>query len=751
MFEASPPRPRLRTTVILLLIAGLAGLSTLPHAQTAAAAAPLFSDGFESGTTAAWTKATGVVVQTQTVHAGTWAASMTSTGGGTGTSAVASLPAGHAELFLKAWVDLKSSNLQTALLRMRAAGGADIASAGVLASGRLYAQSGGGAIVPSQIPMPKGSWHELQLHVALGSAGGDGRIDVWLDGVPVTALSLNVPVGTAPIARVQIGDGGASRNYAAVFDDVAADASYVDDLPPAVPLGIRATAQSSSSIEVSWNASQDVGTVGYTLYRLDGSTWTNLGSLSARRYVDAGLTASTLYTYAVDAVDAAGVHSVRSSPVAGMTRPSGAVPVTHVVIIDQENHSFDNVLGKFCAEVASGQITGHQPCDGATTATLSNGSVVNLTQATDLVSGVDHSVGGQQTAIDGGAMDGFDQIDGCRKPAGYACLSQFDPSQIPNLAALAQRYALSDRTFEMYRSPSWAGHMVLASATQDGFQGDIPTKSTYTNQIGPGWGCDSFRDAQWWNGSSYVLVPSCVPDISGAGPYRSSPVPYVPTIFDRMEGADLSWKIYGGSGPTGGNSSGSGYGWSICPTFYECLGSSQKANWGPAADVIADANVGALPNFSIVAPMAVNSQHNNYSMTPGDNWIGQILAAIQAGPDWASTAVFITYDDCGCFYDHVPPPSAQAGVRVPLVIVSPYAKRGMTDSHVATFGSLLAYAEHLYGLAPLATADAGAYDYRSSFNYAAPVKADPVIMVRRTIPAAERAWIRAHPVIDDPT
>ena len=633
-------------------------------------------------------------------------------------------------------------------MRMRSGAGADVASMGILPNGRLFARAGG--ISKSSVSvLPTGAWHELQLHA--DTRVGLSRVDVWLDGVPLTDLARTIPSGGAPVARVQIGEGAASRAYSAVYDDVAADPSYIDDLGPAVPQGLHVTSLSSGSVEVSWNASADVGAAGYTLYRLNGSSWTTIASPNVRRSIDAGLAASTTYTYAVDAVDASGLHSPRSAPVSGVTRPSGAPPVTHVVIFDMENHSFDNVLGEFCAEVASGEITGHQPCDGATTGLRSDGSVVPLSRAADLVSGVDHSVGGQQTAIDGGAMDGFDSISGCRRTAGYACLSQFDPSQIPNLAALAQRYALSDRTFEFARSPSWAGHMVLASATQDGFQGDIPTRSTFTTKTGPGWGCDSFRDAEWWNGSAYVLEPSCVPDRSGAGPYRSSPVPYVPTIFDRLDGADLSWKIYGGSGPTGGNSDGSGYGWAICPTFFECLGSPQKANWGPAADLTADAQQGALPNFSIVAPLAVNSQHNNYSMTVGDTWLGQQIAAIQSGPDWATTAVFITYDDCGCFYDHVPPPTDSAGVRVPLVIVSPYARPGKTDSHVATFASLLAYAEHLYGLAPLTADDAAAYDFGASFNYAAPAAASPMAMVIRDIPAAERAWIRAHPSRNDPT
>src|SRR5262249_7179915 len=85
-------------------------------------------------------------------------------------------------------------------------------------------------------------------------------------------------------------------------------------------------------------------------------------------------------------------------------------------------------------------------------------------------------------------------------------------------------------------------------------------------------------------------------------------------------------------------------------------------------------------------------------------------------PDWASTAVFITYDDCGCFYDHVPPPEG-LGIRVPMVIASPYAKPGFTDSNVASFSSMLAFTEHVFGLSPLSARDAGAYDFADSFDF----------------------------------
>ena len=85
-------------------------------------------------------------------------------------------------------------------------------------------------------------------------------------------------------------------------------------------------------------------------------------------------------------------------------------------------------------------------------------------------------------------------------------------------------------------------------------------------------------------------------------------------------------------------------------------------------------------------------------MLQGDNWIGSVVSAIQHGVQWRSTAIFITYDDCGCFYDHAAPPSGW-GVRVPMVIVSPWAKPGHNDPRRASFSSMLAFTEHIFGLA----------------------------------------------------
>jgi phospholipase C len=418
---------------------------------------------------------------------------------------------------------------------------------------------------------------------------------------------------------------------------------------------------------------------------------------------------------------------------------AAAVPIKHVVVIYQENHSFNEMLGFLCVKDAR--------CEGTHTGMLHTGDVVELARPPDLVPGVQHTVKAQQKSTHGGLMDGFSTIHGCTAVRGFACYQQYRAFQIRNLASLARAFTISDHTFEMGAVSSWGSHLELVAAQLDGFAGDNPVEVT-GNSEGLGWGCDSFRDALWraTPSSRAILVPSCIPRPDGTGPYRSSPVQYVPTIMDRLDAAGLPWRIYR---PTADEGPKLQYGWAICPTFAECLYGPQAASVVPDTQVLDDAAAGDLPSLSIVIPQGRNSQHNGWSIRMGDNWIGSVVDSIMQGPDWGSTAIFITYDDCGCFYDEVPPP-AGLGIRVPMVIVSPYAKPVFTDTHVASFASMLAFTERVFGLQPLSNADANAYDYLQAFDFTQQPLA-PVELRSRPVPEWEKAWLRAHPPNSDVT
>lgn len=465
-------------------------------------------------------------------------------------------------------------------------------------------------------------------------------------------------------------------------------------------------------------------------------------------------------------------------------------PIQHVVFIDEENHAFNDILGKYCVEQSQGLITRDGPndgCIGSTTATLHNGRTYTLTREPDAHVNINHGTGSQQTAIDGGKMDGFDLVLGCKATSKvpHACLAQFDPLDgtcgetgtancLPNIDSYATHFAISDHTFEFRATPSWAGHMILGDATLEHFSGRNPLGADSTGSGGPiGWGCDSQKYAEWNQGQAVVTIPPCIPDPNGnidpwyaSHGYTGPVADHVPTIFDRMQEGGISWKIYGGTNPTGNptKSTNGGYGWTICPDFWSCLGDpSQHAKLVKNRTIFTDLNNGALPQVSFLTPKGGQSAHPPQSAHSGDAWVGSVVSAIMNSSAWSSTAIFITYDDCGCFYDPVNPFQYDVnwGIRVPMLIVSPYAKAGYTDTTPATFISVLAYIEHTFGIRPLNPCagetsflpnctddvvdwDSGStYDYSNAFDYGqSPLASVPLI--HTGLPVAERTWLRSH-------
>jgi phospholipase C len=427
-------------------------------------------------------------------------------------------------------------------------------------------------------------------------------------------------------------------------------------------------------------------------------------------------------------------------PVAAATAP----PVHHVVILYLENHSFDNVLGYWCDDNPGRCPDGGMPA----TVALSNGAVVTPSVDPDLIPNITHNGPAQVVAMDNGKMDGWDKIPrvgvqtGCDAKLSYYCVSGYTPRQVPNSAALAGKFAISDMTFSMSDSPSWEGHIYAVAASTDGFWGQTPHPPPGMPKK-LGWGCESDKIVTWFSPTGRELSePSCVPDRSlglpNGGAFEPTKVSYIPTIMDRLDAAGLTWKIYGAVKGQGS------YGlWDICPTFAECLDTRQDTKMVANSRFTLDAAKGALPSFSVVTPGGdgtfLESCHNSESMTACDNWVGQLVSAVENGPDWNSTAIFITYDDFGGFYDQVypgtntNPDGTQQGPRVPLIIVSPYAKPGYTDTTPTTFAGILAYTEHLFGLSPLGANDGQAYDFSNAFNYSqAPLP--PVHMIKRPLP-----------------
>jgi phospholipase C len=383
--------------------------------------------------------------------------------------------------------------------------------------------------------------------------------------------------------------------------------------------------------------------------------------------------------------------------------------------------------------------------------TFADGQTAPNVVQPDIVPAVVHSPKAQRWGI----HNEWNQIGGCKQSPHY-CVTHSDPANIPNLIRLANQYVVSDRTFAAGKAASFVAHVSLGGGTYDGYQGGLPERSKTGVKPGEGWGCSSNLDALWGPPTERSWEPTCIPDKQGNGPYRESRVPYTRTIMQRMEQAGLSWHIYEGDdndkpiiGP-----------FSICTYFAWCwLHRFKPAYDSSRADYYADAAAGTLPNLSVMLPTGNSplhggfSQHNGNSMRLGDNYIGDIVQAAMRGPDWDSTAIFITYDDCGCFYDHVKPPDG-LGLRNPMVIVSPWVRHQGTDSHVAVQPySMLAFAVHTFGLKRLTPAVTHAYDYADAFDFTQqPLPGVRMSTEWRPPPAELRRLIRLAPLIDkDPT
>jgi hypothetical protein len=198
--------------------------SMLISATASAAPAPtglVFHDGFESGNFSAWSKSSGLVVESTLKHSGQFAAQGNTTTGVT--YAQKKLPATYPQGYAVVWFDLVSASSQVTLLRLRTATGAPIATVSVSRTGRLQLSPAPGTTgkttVNSATTVTLGVWHSLELHVHV--AGAASLTQVWLDGSPVAVLATTQNLGSVPVGRMQIGDTQTGRTYNLVFDDAA--------------------------------------------------------------------------------------------------------------------------------------------------------------------------------------------------------------------------------------------------------------------------------------------------------------------------------------------------------------------------------------------------------------------------------------------------------------------------------------------------------------------------------------------------
>jgi phospholipase C len=381
--------------------------------------------------------------------------------------------------------------------------------------------------------------------------------------------------------------------------------------------------------------------------------------------------------------------------------------IQHVVVVFQENRTPDNLFhGLPNADIANSGVN-------------SLGQTIPL-QPIPLANRYDlgHRHNDFLRMYDNGKMDGADKVSGCNpNQAGCPPNPQFqyvNPSDVAPYFQLAQQYTFGDRMFQTNQGPSFPAHQFIISGTSAPTATSTLFAAENTNL---GAGCTATPAAWVW-----------MIDASGAESSKMYPCFEHPTLTDLLDSAGKSWKYYTPS--NAGIWVGPNAIQHICaPANSVCTGPDWVNNVVlNNTQVLTDISSGRLPAVSWVIPTGQASDHPGNNNGTGPSWVASIVNAIGGSSYWSNTAVIITWDDWGGWYDHVPPPKVIEdrtswgsgyvyGFRVPLIIVSPYVKAGYVSHVTHDFGSILKFIEQIFSLPSLGYADAAADDLSDCFNF----------------------------------
>jgi phospholipase C len=356
-----------------------------------------------------------------------------------------------------------------------------------------------------------------------------------------------------------------------------------------------------------------------------------------------------------------------------------STPIEHLIVLMQENHTFDNYFGTYPGADGFPADT----CVPVNPFDLSSTACVEPFHIGDQpIENLDHSRRTFRLQYNEGGMDGFVHALNIRNQDGSLALGYYDDRELPFYWNLADEYVLFDRFF----SSAAAG---------------------------------SFRNHVYW-----------VTGSPGRGRDRATPegLGDLPTIFDRLEEKGLTWKFYiQNYDPTISYRS-----------LVEGAPRPPQVEWVPLLSIdrylddpalfslitgldqfYEDLESGNLPSVSYIKTIG-SSEHPPGSLQAGQRVARTMLHALMLSDFWPRSAFLITYDDWGGWYDHVPPPQVDEhgfGFRVPALLVSPYARRGYVDSTVLDYTSILKFIEVNWGLEPLTDRDAQANNFDSAFDF----------------------------------
>jgi phospholipase C len=388
----------------------------------------------------------------------------------------------------------------------------------------------------------------------------------------------------------------------------------------------------------------------------------------------------------------------------GTTGSSGPTrwPIKHVVIIVKENRTFDMLFGRF-------------PGAEGTTMGKHRGQTFPLHPGVYQVpiKKIPHAYHDAVRDWNKGRMDGFN--NGPR--VGPYVYSQYSAAQIPNYWRLAKSFVLGDNFFSSVLSRSFPNHLFTIAADSAGVH-DVPFPTLKTKEGGRGWGCDTHGE----------LITVTEPDGDTS---KVPPCFDIPTLGDRLNDKDIGWAYYAATPAQ------NGYIWSSYDAIRHIRETEQwHLHVKPVDDLIEDVEADRLPPVTWVTPRFADSDHPDRpnNLCTGENWSTSVIDAIMRSPMWKDTAVFLTWDDWGGIYDHVPPPQVDAfglGFRVPLLVISPYAKRGVVDHRLGEFSSMLRFVEDNWSLRTLTQRDQEAGDLAWNFDFGRRPRAPDPLPERR--------------------
>lgn len=394
---------------------------------------------------------------------------------------------------------------------------------------------------------------------------------------------------------------------------------------------------------------------------------------------------------------------------------AATTPIQHIVFIIKENRTFDNYFGLFPG--ANGTTTGKALINGQQT-------TVPLTALADSTQNLCHAWNCAHQAYDSGQMDGFNVANPkyCTTFPN-PCYTESQQSLIPNYWSLAQHFVLNDNAYSSTMAPSDPNHLfTVAAASGPTVDKSVIDNAKYNGSVSKDWGCDATPGTINTLKDGSTVFPCFT--------YLSLP--------DELTQAGVSWKFYA---PTQGSS---GYSWNTVDAFSSirntALWSQDVVPWN---QIITDAQNNALPSVSWVTFPVTYSEHPQASSCVGENKTVSIVNAIEKSGDWSNTAIFLTWDDWGGFYDHVTPPQVDGvglGFRVPFLVISPYAKAtdNSANTHIShdqiEFSSVLKFVEEDFSLNSLGQRDLTAGSVDGMFDFST-VSNTSLILQTRTCPA----------------